>query len=429
MKEEKIDEEPKKNLFGGLAAALKEKSETTNASGAFSFNFGADNTTKPSESSEAKSGFSFSFGNSGDGGGFGAIADESAKSGFSSNAGFNFNSAGKSMFNLKSAEDEGNEETENENDPHFEPIIPLPDLVEVKTGEEGLNVVFESRAKIYRWNDDQWKERGVGECKILADPASGKRRLILRRDQTLKLACNHFIAPIMKLSPTSGSDRSWNWAAMDNSDVINDGGVGEPELMKFAIKFKTPDIANNFKEEFEAVENKNMTPEEDKTSKPVEKPVEKTSGFSFGKPSSVEAPTVSSGAGASSNGFSFGKSSKPADETPDEMVRRLEREKMNADIAKATASNKFTFGVSSSTATTGPAVNNTGFGSSSTGFGSNTGFGGFGSTSTSTEAKPFQFGVSTPTTSGPVSGGYCYQNSVCNSLLRFFNADRFRNKK
>ena len=39
---------------------------------------------------------------------------------------------------------------ENEHDPHFEPIIPLPELVQVKTGEEEETTLFKHRSKVYR---------------------------------------------------------------------------------------------------------------------------------------------------------------------------------------------------------------------------------------------------------------------------------------
>ena len=49
------------------------------------------------------------------------------------------------------AEKEDNEEPEqNENEPYFEPIVKL-DEVEVKTGEEDDQVLFMSRAKLYRF--------------------------------------------------------------------------------------------------------------------------------------------------------------------------------------------------------------------------------------------------------------------------------------
>lgn len=34
---------------------------------------------------------------------------------------------------------------------HFEPVIELPDLVEVKTGEEDETVLYAHRAKLYRF--------------------------------------------------------------------------------------------------------------------------------------------------------------------------------------------------------------------------------------------------------------------------------------
>lgn len=180
IKEDKKEDSPKKNLFGGLAAAMKESNTSKNTSGGFSFNFGAPKTEEkkvdegtPAVSSgqAAQGGFSFSFGGGSkpSSGGFGSIAAKGNENAFS-NGGFNFANKGKSIFapTAPPKKDEGgdNEEVEGgDADPYFEPVIELPDLVEVKTGEEGWETIFTSRAKLFRWNDKQWKERGLGECK------------------------------------------------------------------------------------------------------------------------------------------------------------------------------------------------------------------------------------------------------------------------
>ena len=74
--------------------------------------------------------------------------------------GFSFAGTGASVFgggNKASAEvnNDNNEqddgEDDNEHDPHFEPIIPLPKLVQVTTGEEEEEVIFKHRAKVYRY--------------------------------------------------------------------------------------------------------------------------------------------------------------------------------------------------------------------------------------------------------------------------------------
>ena len=179
IKEDK-PEEPKKNLFGGLAAAMKESNTSKNTSGGFSFNFGAPKpdekkdvaTPEVSSGQAAQGGFSFSFGGGSkpSSGGFGSIAAKGNENAFS-NGGFNFANKGKSIFAPTAPPKGDNENGDNEEveggdaDPYFEPVIDLPDLVEVKTGEEGWETIFSSRAKLFRWNDKQWKERGLGECK------------------------------------------------------------------------------------------------------------------------------------------------------------------------------------------------------------------------------------------------------------------------
>lgn len=68
------------------------------------------------------------------------------------------------------ADDDGHEDKNGgAHEPHFEPIIPLPNEIEVKTGEEDEEELFCHRAKLYRFDSasQQWKERGIGNIKVL----------------------------------------------------------------------------------------------------------------------------------------------------------------------------------------------------------------------------------------------------------------------
>lgn len=47
---------------------------------------------------------------------------------------FSWSGAGQKLFKQEEGEEEGDEVPQGE-DPHFEPVVPLPDLVEVKTGK------------------------------------------------------------------------------------------------------------------------------------------------------------------------------------------------------------------------------------------------------------------------------------------------------
>ena len=80
----------------------------------------------------------------------------------------------------ENGEDDGTNDT---CDAHFEPVVPLPALVEVKTGEEDEKVVFSHRAKLYRFDSStkEWKERGVGDIKILHNQEKKTYRILLRR--------------------------------------------------------------------------------------------------------------------------------------------------------------------------------------------------------------------------------------------------------
>ncbi|XP_044139501.1 E3 SUMO-protein ligase RanBP2-like isoform X1 [Bufo gargarizans] len=136
--------------------------------------------------------------------------------------------------------------TDDRDDIHFEPIVQLPEKVELVTGEEEETVLYSQRAKLFRFDAEigQWKERGIGTLKILKNEVNGKLRMLMRREQVLKVCANHLITTTMNLKPLSGSDRSWMWMASDYSD-------GDPKLEQLAAKFKTPEQAEEFKNKFE----------------------------------------------------------------------------------------------------------------------------------------------------------------------------------
>ena len=71
--------------------------------------------------------------------------------------------------------------------PEYHNNRPLPDIVEVATGEEEERIVFLERCKLFRWDSTQWKDRGIGEMKLLVHGDKGKCRLVMRREQVLKV--------------------------------------------------------------------------------------------------------------------------------------------------------------------------------------------------------------------------------------------------
>jgi E3 SUMO-protein ligase RanBP2 len=133
---------------------------------------------------------------------------------------------------------------------HFEPVIPLPELIENKTGEEDENILFCNRAKLLRFDSStkEWKERGIGEMKVLVkknDPAKG--RLLMRREQVLKLCCNMPITKEMKFAKMSTNAVSFG--GQDFSD-------GEMKAEKLTIKFKTPELIKSFQDAVSNVQGK-----------------------------------------------------------------------------------------------------------------------------------------------------------------------------
>ncbi|XP_073711006.1 E3 SUMO-protein ligase RanBP2 isoform X3 [Misgurnus anguillicaudatus] len=163
-----------------------------------------------------------------------------------------FSGAGEQLFTKQRADtsaDQDDEEmykTEENDDIQFDPVVQMPDKVEIVTGEEDEKVLYSQRVKLFRFDTEtsQWKERGVGNLKLLKNNQNGRLRVLMRREQVLKVCANHWITTTMNLKPLSGSDRAWMWLASDFSD-------GDAKLEQLAAKFKTPELAEEFKEKFE----------------------------------------------------------------------------------------------------------------------------------------------------------------------------------
>lgn len=128
----------------------------------------------------------------------------------------------------------------------FVPAIPLPDLVDVVTGEEGEQVIFTARAKLYRFikETEENKERGVGDLKILRNPKNNTHRVVMRRDHVHKVCANFAILPSIELNERKGVQPAFSWICRDYSESRE--GVDEI----FTVKFKTAEIAKEFHDRF-----------------------------------------------------------------------------------------------------------------------------------------------------------------------------------
>ncbi|CDJ37406.1 ran-specific GTPase-activating protein, putative [Eimeria tenella] len=120
--------------------------------------------------------------------------------------------------------------------------------VKVETGEESEDTFWKCRSKLYRWAaGGEWKERGLGEAKLLQHRETKKIRFLLRQEKTLKIVANHYVVATdvyCKLTPNVSSEKIWVWTVMDFAE-------GELKNEQFALKFGQVEQAKEFKEKFE----------------------------------------------------------------------------------------------------------------------------------------------------------------------------------
>ena len=92
--------------------------------------------------------------------------------------------------------------------------------VEVKTGLEGEVCIYKQRVKLYRWAKDVegkemiWKERGVGNAKMMRDEKKLRIRVVMRQEKTMKPVANFVIteAPSCVLTNMNNNEKALMWA-------------------------------------------------------------------------------------------------------------------------------------------------------------------------------------------------------------------------
>lgn len=154
-------------------------------------------------------------------------------------------SPGKAKSPLKAAANEKENEVsdddnveEEENNTYFTPVIALPDKIEVRTGEEEEEILYSHRAKLYRFKDSEWRERGLGDVKILQHKQTGRFRVVMRREQILKICLNHVLDRGVEYKPKD--PKSWQF-------IANDFSEGEYVVEQLCLRFKSAEIAQEFK--------------------------------------------------------------------------------------------------------------------------------------------------------------------------------------
>jgi Ran-binding protein 1 len=117
-------------------------------------------------------------------------------------------------------------------------------------------VIVNYRAKLFVFGETlldkgtgkkTWRERGIGDVKILQHKENKKYRILMRQEKTMKPICNHVVDPRIEMQPQMSSDKAMMWSAFDFSE-------GELVETIFAMRFSNSDIATEFKKKFEDIQ-------------------------------------------------------------------------------------------------------------------------------------------------------------------------------
>lgn len=128
----------------------------------------------------------------------------------------------------------------------------------VITGEEDEDVIYSQRAQLLHFYESAWHKRGLGTLKILKHQINGKYRVVMRHEDINEPVClNHMLKEDIEYKAKDA--KSWYF-------VVNDYSEGEYEIRQLCLRFKTSEVAEEFKAAVDAVlERQNETQAVDDT--------------------------------------------------------------------------------------------------------------------------------------------------------------------
>uniref|UniRef100_A0AC35G950 Uncharacterized protein n=1 Tax=Panagrolaimus sp. PS1159 TaxID=55785 RepID=A0AC35G950_9BILA len=161
-----------------------------------------------------------------------------------------FGARTSSTFAKQSATEENENPEEYVPDAQYEPVIPLPDKVDVVTGEESEQILFKNRCKLYIFNSEtkEIKERGVGDIKVLYNPDKKNYRVVMRREQVHKICANFRITKNMNIADKTGTKGCGIFSCIDFSENSQEG-----TSTVFYARFREENVYGEFKKLFNEI--------------------------------------------------------------------------------------------------------------------------------------------------------------------------------
>jgi len=145
----------------------------------------------------------------------------------------------------------------------------VPEVVEptpepLKSGEEDEQVIVSRDAKAYEFVESQWRERGVGQLRVLQPArdehdaaAKGRTRIVMRQQKTGRLLINSFVWHSM---PLNKKDKALYFSAI----------AATPAPAMFCARFKSLDDCTAVFEEMQRAKDQAPSESEDKKGIPAE---------------------------------------------------------------------------------------------------------------------------------------------------------------
>ena len=102
--------------------------------------------------------------------------------------------------------------------------------------------------------DEKWIEKGLGDVKLLLNPATGKTRAVMRKERTVTFILNHHVQPDAELVNASSESDDRNRAFVYE---VEDYSEGTARRETFALRFRSETAASQFSSTYREAQVRN----------------------------------------------------------------------------------------------------------------------------------------------------------------------------